>query len=64
MEQNKNILKISELGAIEIALKLSKVIVGLASASAASIQFLFLNTIFGGKQLSSGYYLTETIIRN
>ena len=61
MEQMKKYSKDKELGAIEIA---PEVIESIAGIVAAQVKGLYpvpglLNTIFGGKELSKGAYLTE-----
>ena len=58
MEQMKKYSKDKELGAIEIA---PEVIEGIVAAQVKGFYPVpgFLNTIFGGKELSKGAYLTE-----
>ena len=61
MEQNKKYSKEQELGAIEIAPEVIESIAGIVAAQVEGFYPVpgFLNTIFGGKQLSKGAYLTE-----
>lgn len=61
MEQIKKYSKDQELGAIEIAPEVIESIAGIVAAQVEGFYPVpgFLNTIFGGKQLSKGAYLTE-----
>ena len=61
MEQIKKYSKDQELGAIEIAPEVIESITGIVAAQVEGFYPVpgFLNTIFGGKQLSKGAYLTE-----
>ena len=61
MEQMKKYSKDKELGAIEIAPEVIESIAGIVAAQVKGFYPVpgFLNTIFGGKELSKGAYLTE-----
>lgn len=61
MEQMKKYSKDKELGAIEIAPEVIESIAGIVAAQVKGFYPVpgLLNTIFGGKELSKGAYLTE-----
>ena len=61
MEQIKSYPKDENLGAIEIAPEVIESIAGIVAAQVKVFYPVpgFLNTIFGGKELSKGAYLTE-----
>ena len=61
MEQMKKYSKDKELGAIEIAPEVIESIAGIVAAQVTGFYPVpgLLNTIFGGKELSKGAYLTE-----